>query len=129
MGIKDLFRRSRDAPKEYRELPKNLEDFINAVDIDDRGGSTAGVPVDEESAMRTSAVYACVKILAETVASLPLQLYKKSGNKKVKAEEHPLFFCLYEIPNGETTSFNFREVMMTALLLWGNAYARIIRDR
>lgn len=129
MGLKDLFRRSRDAPIEHRELPKKLEDFINAVDIDDRGGSTAGVPVDEESAMRTSAVYACVKILAETVASLPLHLYKKSGNKKVRAEEHPLFFCLYETPNGETTSFNFREVMMTALLLWGNAYARIIRDK
>ncbi len=120
---------SRDAPSEQRELPKNLEDFIRSVDFDDRIGSMAGVSVSEESAMRTSAVYACVKILAETVASLPLHLYKRSGNKKIKAEEHPLFSCLYEIPNAETTSFNFREVMMTALLLWGNAYARIIRDK
>lgn len=121
--------RSRDAPAEQRELPKNLEDFIRSVDFDDRIGSMAGVSVSEESAMRTSAVYACVKILAETVASLPLHLYKISGNKKIKAEEHPLFSCLYEMPNAETTSFCFREVMMTALLLWGNAYARIIRDK
>jgi HK97 family phage portal protein len=129
MGVKELFRRSRDAPAEQRELPKNLEDFIRSVDFDDRIGSMAGVSVSEESAMRTSAVYACVKILAETVASLPLHLYKRSGNKKIKAEEHPLFSCLYEMPNAETTSFCFREVMMTALLLWGNAYARIIRDK
>jgi HK97 family phage portal protein len=121
--------RSRDAPAEHRELPKNLENFIKSVDFDEGGGSMAGISVSEESAMRTSAVYACVKILAETVASLPLHLYKKNGNKKSKAEEHPLFSCLYEIPNAETTSFNFREVMMTALLLWGNAYARIIRDK
>lgn len=121
--------RSRDAPKEQRELPKKFEDFIKSVDLDDYGGSSAGVTVSEESAMRTSAVYACVKILAETVASLPLQLFKREKNKKVKAESHPLFSCLYELPNGETTSFNFREVMMTALLLWGNAYARIIRDK
>lgn len=129
MGRFNIFKRSRDGPTEKRELPKNLEDFIKSVDLDDGGGSVSGVAVDEESAMRTSAVYACVKILAETVASLPLHLYKKSGNKKVKAEEHPLFSCLYEMPNGETTSFNFREVMMTSLLLWGNAYARIIKDK
>lgn len=123
--------RSRDAPKsETREVPKKLEDFIKSVDLDEGGGlSSAGAAVSEESAMRTSAVYACVKILAETVASLPLHLFKKQKNKKVKAEEHPLFSCLYEMPNGETTSFNFREAMMTALLLWGNAYARIIRDK
>lgn len=128
MGRFNSFRRTRDAPKEKRELPKNLEDFIKSVDLDD-GGSTAGMTVNEESAMKTSAVYACVKILAETVASLPLHLYKADGKKKVKAEEHPLFYCLYDLPNAETTSFNFREIMMTALLLWGNAYARIIRDK
>lgn len=121
--------RSRDAP-EMRGLPTKLEDFIKSTDLDIYGAPvSAGAPVSEESAMRTSAVYACVKILAETVASLPLHLFKKEGDKKIKAEEHPLFSCLYEIPNGETTSFNFREVMMTALLLWGNGYARIIRDK
>jgi HK97 family phage portal protein len=81
--------------------------------------------------MRTSAVYACVKILAETVASLPLQLFKKTGkdgSESEKAANHPLYDCLYQTANGENSSFSFREIMMTSLLLWGNAYARVVRD-
>ncbi|MGI6593689.1 MAG: phage portal protein [Christensenellales bacterium] len=128
MGRFRIFKRPRDAPIENRNLPKNFEDFIKSVDLDD-GNSTSGVSVDEESAMKTSAVYACVKILAETVSSLPLHLYRTDGKNKTKAVEHPLYSCLYELPNNETTSFNFREIMMTSLLLWGNAYARIIRDK
>lgn len=125
-----LFGRSRDAPKkEKRNKPsKEMQDFIRGVDVDIGGGSASGVRVDELRAMQTSAVYACVKILAETVASLPLHLYKKGKNSNTEtAEQHPLFSCLYEMPNEETTSFEFRETMMTSLLLWGNAYARKIR--
>ena len=127
MGI---FGRSRDAPrKERRNKPsKEMQDFIRGVDVDFIGNSNSGVQVDELRALQTSAVYACVKILAETVASLPLHLYKKcKGGKSEMAEQHPLFSCLYEIPNEEMTSFEFREMMMTSLLLWGNAYARKIR--
>ena len=105
-----------------------MQDFIRGVDVDFGGNSNSGVRVDELRAMQTSAVYACVKILAETVASLPLHLYKKGKNgKNETAEQHPLFSCLYETPNDEMTSFEFRETMMTSLLLWGNAYARKIK--
>ncbi len=127
MGI---FGRSRDAPKrERRNKPsKEMQDFIRGVDVDFYGNSNSGVQVDELRALQTSAVYACVKILAETVASLPLHLFKKGkGGKSEMAEQHPLFSCLYEMPNDEMTSFEFREMMMTSLLLWGNAYARKIR--
>ena len=127
MGI---FGRSRDAPRrERRNAPsKEMQDFIRGVDVDMLGNSNSGVQVDELRALQTSAVYACVKILAETVASLPLHLYKKGKNGKSEtAEQHPLFSCLYEMPNEEMTSFEFRETMMTSLLLWGNAYARKIR--
>ena len=127
-----LFGRSRDAPKkEKRTAPsKEMQEFIKGVDVDSYGNSNSGVQVDELRAMQTSAVYACVKILAETVASLPLHLYKKGKNgKKELAEQHPLFSCLYEIPNEEMTSFEFREMMMSSVLLWGNAYARIIRKQ
>lgn len=127
MGI---FGRSRDAPKrERRNKPsKEMQDFIRGVDVDFIGNSNSGVQVDELRALQTSAVYACVKILAETVASLPLHLFKKGkGGKSEMAEQHPLFSCLYEMPNDEMTSFEFREMMMTSLLLWGNAYARKIR--
>lgn len=105
-----------------------MQDFIRSVDVDFIGNSNSGVQVDELRALQTSAVYACVKILAETVASLPLHLFKKGkGGKSEMAEQHPLFSCLYEMPNDEMTSFEFREMMMTSLLLWGNAYARKIR--
>ena len=122
-----LFKK-RDGPKEKRGS-QQLQDFIKGVDVDFVGAnSNSGIQVDELRALQTSAVYACVKILAESVASLPLHLYKrgKEGHNEL-AEEHPLFTCLYESPNEEMTSFEFRETMMTSLLLWGNAYARIIR--
>ncbi|AOT73278.1 phage portal protein [Geosporobacter ferrireducens] len=93
------------------------------------GGSTSGKPVNEHTAMQMTAVYSCVRILAEAVAGLPLHLYKytDSGGKE-KALSHPLYFLLHDEPNPEMSSFVFRETMMTHLLLWGNAYAQIIRN-
>lgn len=124
-----IFGRSRDKPKEKRELDPKLNNFIRGVDVDFGGGVASGVAVDELRAMQTSAVYACVRVLSETVASLPLFLFRKDKDRQEKAREHPLFDVLYSMPNGEMTSFNFREVMMTSLLLYGNAYARIIKDK
>ncbi len=93
------------------------------------GGSTAGKNVNERSAMQMTAVYACVRILSEAVAGLPLHLYEyeKDGSKK-KAVDHKLYTLLHDEPNPEMTSFVFRETMMTHLLLWGNAYAQIVRN-
>jgi HK97 family phage portal protein len=92
------------------------------------GSTTSGKSVNEITAMQTSAVYACVRILAETIASLPLHTYKYTDKGKEKALEHDLYHLLHDEPNSEMTSFTFREVMMTHLLLWGNAYSQIIRD-
>lgn len=93
------------------------------------GGSSAGKLVTERSAMQMTAVYACVRILAESVAGIPLHLYQyNSKGGKEKAAEHPLFFLLHDEPNPEMTSFVFRETLMTHLLLWGNAYAQVIRN-
>lgn len=85
--------------------------------------------MNERSAMQMTAVYSCVRILSEAVASLPVHIYKynDSGGKE-KALEHPLYFLLHDEPNPEMTSFAFRETLMTHLLLWGNAYAQIIRN-
>jgi len=126
-----LFNWGRDAPEKRSEPSKEMQDFIRGVDVDFcYGNSNSGISVDELRAMQTTAVYACVKILAETVASLPLHLYRKGKDgKNEAADEHPLFSCLYESPNDEMTSFEFRETMMTSLLLYGNAYARIIRKQ
>ncbi len=93
------------------------------------GTSTAGKRVSQKTAMRMTAVYSCVRILSEAVAGLPLHLYRytDTGGKE-KATDHPLYFLLHDEPNPEMTSFIFRETLMTHLLLWGNAYAQIIRN-
>ena len=92
------------------------------------GASSSGKSVSEKTALQTTAVYACVRILAETIASLPLHTYRYSSGGKEKAQEHPLYHLLHSEPNPEMTSFVFRETLMGHLLLWGNAYAQVIRD-
>jgi len=92
------------------------------------GTSTSGKTVNERTAMQTTAVYACVRILAETIASLPMHTYRYTTNGKEKATDHPMYYLLHSEPNPEMTSFVFRETLMGHLLLWGNAYAQIIRD-
>lgn len=93
------------------------------------GRTTSGKSVNERSAMQTTAVYACVRILAEAIAGLPLQVYRyKPDGGKEKATDHPIYYLLHTEPNPEMTSFVFRETLMSHLLLWGNAYAQIIRD-
>lgn len=93
------------------------------------GGSTSGKVVTERSAMQMTAVYSCVRILSEAVAGLPLHLYRyKEGGGKEKAIDLPLYRLMHDEPNPEMSSFVFRETLMTHLLLWGNAYAQIIRN-
>jgi len=120
MGIfKGVFR-SRDKP-ENKVLGGGYSFLM--------GSSTAGKNVTERSAMQMTAVYSCVRILAEAVAGLPLHLYRyKENNGKEKAIDHTLYHLLHDEPNPEMSSFVFRETLMTHLLLWGNAYAQIIRN-
>jgi len=67
-------------------------------------------------------------VIAETVASLPLHLFEYTAEGSEKAAGHPLYKLLHAEPNAEMTSFILREVMLTHLLLWGNAYTQIIRN-
>ncbi len=93
------------------------------------GHTTSGKAVTERSAMQITAVYACVRVLAEAVAGLPLHLFRLKGNAgKEKATDSSLYFLLHDEPNPEMTSFIFRETLMCHLLLWGNAYSQIIRN-
>ena len=130
MGWKEWFGfgKPRDAPD--RKLPKIDDNVRDSGGIFVFGQTLSGERVDEKSAMQIATVYACVRLLAETVASLPLHLYRftEKGDGKEKATEHPLYKILYRQANPEMTSFTFRESMMTHLLLWGNAYAQIVRD-
>lgn len=93
------------------------------------GQTNAGKVVNERTAMQMTAVYACVRILAESIAALPLHVYQQGENgNRAKAEDFPLFFLLHDEPNPEMTSFVFRETLMTHLLLWGNGYAQVLRN-
>ena len=92
------------------------------------GPTTSGKQVNEYTAMQTTAVYACVRILSEALASLPLHLYRYTEKGKERVYDHPLARLLHDEPNPEMTSFVFRETLMSHLLIWGNAYAQIIRD-
>ena len=120
MGIfKGLFR-TRDAPQN-RAAGSSYSFFM--------GGSASGKQVNERTSMQMTAVYSCVRILSEAVASLPLNVYRytDTGGKE-KAIDHSLYRLLHDEPNPEMSSFIFRETLMTHLLLWGNAYAQIIRN-
>ena len=120
MGIFSGLFKSRDKP-ENRTAGSAYAFYM--------GGTTAGKTVTERSAMQMTAVYSCVRILAEAVAGLPLHLYKYTdGGGKEKALDHPLYRLLHDEPNPEMSSFVFRETLMTHLLLWGNAYAQVIRN-
>ena len=120
MGIFSGLFRSRDKPQN-RTTGSAYSFFF--------GSSSAGKRVNERSAMQMTAVYSCVRILAEAVAGLPLHLYRyKEDGGKEKGIDHPLYLLLHDEPNPEMSSFVFRETLMTHLLLWGNAYAQIIRN-
>lgn len=73
-----------------------------------------------------SAVYACVAAIAETLASLPLILYRRSEDDRERAGDHPLYSVLHDAANPEMSALEFREYMQAAVLLRGNAYARIV---
>lgn len=122
MGIKSLFGFGQARDKPVDKAADAGYSFLF-------GRTTSGKPVNERTAMQTTAVYACVRILAEAVASLPLHVYEyqDDGGKKL-VHEHPLYYLLHDEPNPEMTSFVFRETLMSHLLIWGNGYAQIIRD-
>ncbi len=109
-----------------RADPKNS--FFNSTYSFFFGSTTSGKTVNERTALQTTAVYACVRILSETLASLPLHMYRHTDSGKEKATSNPLYRLLHDEPNPEMTSFVFRETLMSHLLLWGNAYSQIIRD-
>ena len=84
-------------------------------------------PVNEKTAQGVSAVYACVQAIAETTASLPLILFKRTGEDRLRASDHPLYAVLHDMANPEQTALEAREYLQACVLLRGNAFARIVR--
>ena len=110
--------RARDKPR----------DSVSAAPLFYFGTSGSGKSVTAQTAIQLSTVYACVRVISETVASLPLGVYEATDDGNLKAGDHPLYHLLHDEPNAEMTSFVFREVMLAHLLLYGNSYSQIIRS-
>ncbi|MDO4199867.1 MAG: phage portal protein [Clostridia bacterium] len=109
-----------------RDKPKNA---LNGSEYNFYfGGTSSGKCVNERTSLQITAVYTCIRVIAEAIAGLPLHLYKSKSEGKEKAKAHPLYSILHDEPNPEMTSFVFRETLMGHLLLYGNAYAQIIRN-
>lgn len=91
--------------------------------------TAAGISVTPHTALHLSTVWACVRLISESIASLPLHVYRRVDDKRrervVGSPQHRL---LHDEPNELMTSFVFREVLSSQLLLWGNAYAAILRN-
>ena len=90
------------------------------------GRSAAGKLVNERSAMQMSAVYACVRVLSEAIASMPLHFYRYNDTGGTeKATDHPLYRLLHDEPNPEMSAYSYRETSMIHLLLYDDSKARI----
>ena len=110
---------SRDKPTNSYDSPSYTYFF---------GRTHAGKRVTDRTALQHTVVYACVRVLSEAIAQLPLHVYKYTDKGKERVQQHPLYFLLHDQPNPEMTSFVFRETLMSHLLIYGNAYAQIIRN-
>lgn len=121
MGLRTLVRRLRnlavDDPKSWDE---SLWRF--------RGQMVAGENVTESTALTYSAVWNAVSLISGTVASLPLNLLSRKGPKTNVQDGLPAHRVLHTAANELMTAMQFRECSMAHVLLWGNAYAEIIRD-
>ncbi|MDW9825267.1 phage portal protein [Sinorhizobium meliloti] len=91
--------------------------------------SDAGESITDQNVLAISAVWACVNLLAGTIASLPLMVYRtNSRGERTLARDHPLFRILHDSPNYDQTATDFWEFSSASIELWGNSYAAIERN-
>ena len=91
--------------------------------------SDAGEGVTETSVLALSAVWACTNLIAGTIASLPLMVYRQQDADRVVVRDHPLYRLLHDSPNYDQTAVDFWEFVQASVELWGNAYAAVERTR
>lgn len=121
------------APSPRGTSVRSLEDATKPItpaqlaDLLSGGFKAAGKPVTPRTSLRVSTVMACVRIIAFSIARMPLITYERTAGGRVRAENHPLYRLLKNRPHPYTSSFSFRSALMTNTLLWGNGYAEIIR--
>lgn len=110
------------------ESNSSSEDFLKL--FSGSSETSSGIRITAGSALRNSVVFACNRVLSESIASLPLVLYKEDENgNRAKAKKHPLYKLLNSNPNKESTTMQWRETMITNINLRGNHFTQIIRNK
>jgi len=118
MGLLDFFRSE-----------KRNNNFLNANSSFSFGGAANRTSVTTDSSMTFSAVFACVRIISESIASLPVRVYRvETDGDKIEEVSHPVNRLLTRKPNDFMTTYTFLDVLMNNLLLEGNSYFYIERD-
>lgn len=106
----------------FPDIESSFNDFLLA------GSDKSLSAVNPNTALTFSTVFACVRVIAESIATLPLFVYKRDGNNKTKAINHPLYSLLHDAPNDECTSVSFIESLITQILLQGNGFVEVVKD-
>ena len=90
--------------------------------------SCTGIDINQFSSLQMSAVYACIRLLSETIAQLPLTIRRRTADGSEVARSHPQYSLLHDAPNPCMTSFSWRNSLMSHVVGWGNGYSYIVRD-
>ena len=125
MLFRKLEKREQQQPQQQpdtSDLSTPNKWLINLIGGND---TYSGETVNTDTAMNIAAVYACVRILSNHVAMLPLQLYQEVRGKKKKIHDHPIARLIETRPNPYMTPFQFKQTMESHRQLYGNAYAEI----
>jgi HK97 family phage portal protein len=108
------------------ERPTTPITSAQLADIFQGSPAASGVKITEQTALRSTVVLACVRVIAEAIASLPLHVFERGEDgAKAKARSHPLYFVLHDRPNDFMTSFTWRELAVANVLLAGNHFSEI----
>lgn len=92
--------------------------------------SSSGISVSEMTALNLSVVWACVRVISETIGSLPWITYKRTNDDgRERAKKHELYSLLHNAPNSEMPAMVWKETSLAHVLLWGNSYSLIGRNR
>jgi HK97 family phage portal protein len=114
---------------ERRFTSSEFESAVNkALTADMVADRTSRPAITQESSLALTAVWACVRILSETVGTLPIHLYRRTDTGRERQHGHPAGRILLT-PNSFSTRFDLMHFLMVSCTLWGNGYARIYRDK
>lgn len=119
--------RVKSAMLKWLGVPISLTDGTFWADFNG-AQNYSGKNVTVNSALQLSAAWACVRLISETISTLPMNLYRDTDGAKTPARDHHLYNLLHNQPNADMTAVVFWQAFVASMLLWGNAYVEIRRS-